>query len=225
MYTQVTDAGLAHLTGLKELRSLILPSRIDGSGLVHLKGLSELRRLCLEGVKLTDKELRHLEALKKLQWVNLRRTDVTREGVARLRKKLPKVEVLSSLPGEQRRDALPEVSPLPCLRRGQPGQGRLVAHAGQLGRALPQPHPSEVGPRSPGVLLHLPLERPEVRLQPALGLLPRRGAAGAAEATGARGPDGGPGRVGAIRPQQVGHRSRPGAEAPSKSRAAEKCIP
>ena len=47
-FTKVTDAGLVHLKGLTNLRSLDLgDTEVTDAGLVHLKGLANPRRLYL----------------------------------------------------------------------------------------------------------------------------------------------------------------------------------
>ena len=53
--TQVTDAGLAHLSKRKDLKELHLRGRrITDAGLVHLSGLTNLERLTLWGSRVTD---------------------------------------------------------------------------------------------------------------------------------------------------------------------------
>ena len=68
--TQVTDAGLAHLRGMKRL--------------VHVDlGLTQI----------TDAGLAHLE-MTKLRRINLAGTRVTEEGVKALKRALPKTEIV-----------------------------------------------------------------------------------------------------------------------------------
>jgi len=51
----VTDAGLVHLGGLAQLKTLHLwKTRVTDAGLQHLKGLTKLDFLCLDGTKVTD---------------------------------------------------------------------------------------------------------------------------------------------------------------------------
>jgi internalin A len=67
-----TDAGLAHLTGLKGLRTLqlgVMPN-IKGPGLQHLRGLP-LETLVLRNTGVTDEHLKHLKALTTLKKVAL----------------------------------------------------------------------------------------------------------------------------------------------------------
>ena len=90
----VTDAGLAHLKGLTELRGLMLTSkRITDAGLAHLKGLSQLRSLSLSNAQVTDAGLVHLKRMSKLETLDLSDTQVTDEGLAHLRG-LPRLQQL-----------------------------------------------------------------------------------------------------------------------------------
>jgi hypothetical protein len=77
--TGVTDAGVAHLRGLKDLRWLRLyredypeawgPNlpRVTDAGLAHLEGLTGLEHLDLMGQAVTDAGLAHLKGLTGLQ--------------------------------------------------------------------------------------------------------------------------------------------------------------
>lgn len=59
--TQVTDAGLAHLQVLTELRELDLGhTQVTDAGLAHLQGLRGLRKLDLVYAKITDAGLAQL---------------------------------------------------------------------------------------------------------------------------------------------------------------------
>jgi len=92
--TQVTDAGLVHLKGLSSLRRLHLERTGAGdAGLAHLKALANLEYLNLYGTKVTDKGLEHLVGLKKLRRIYLWQTKVTDNGTEKLRKALPDLNV------------------------------------------------------------------------------------------------------------------------------------
>ena len=61
--TQITDAGLAHLAGLTELKTLSLDgTQITDAGLVHLKGLKGLEKLDLYSTKVTAAGVKKLQA-------------------------------------------------------------------------------------------------------------------------------------------------------------------
>jgi Leucine-rich repeat (LRR) protein len=84
---KVTGAGLAHLAGLKELRTLYLPyTSVDDSGLAHLKGLTKLQNLYLVGTKVTDAGLKQLSELRNLNVLYLDETTVEDVGLGNLKR-------------------------------------------------------------------------------------------------------------------------------------------
>jgi len=89
--TGITDAGLEHLTGLTNLVTLSLKdTQITDAGLEHLKGLTKLERLLLLSTDITDAGLEHLKGLTNLRSIKLLlRTQVTDEGVKKLKQALP----------------------------------------------------------------------------------------------------------------------------------------
>ncbi len=90
----VTDAGLAHVVGLRELRTLfIVRVPITDAGLAHVEGLPQLKHLALCGVPVTDEGVLQLRGLKKVEHIHLRNTQVTREGVDGLCEVLPDCHV------------------------------------------------------------------------------------------------------------------------------------
>ena len=94
-HTQVTDAGLVHLEGLTQLQTLRLWStRVTDAGLVHLKGLIQLQTLDLHFTRVTDAGLEHIKGLNQLQKLTLPQK-VTNAGIRRLRKTLPKCDILT----------------------------------------------------------------------------------------------------------------------------------
>ena len=87
--TKVTDAGLEHLKGLKQLRALYLwDTHITDAGLKHLKGFKQLQALYLNSTQVTDAGLEHLKGLKQLTILDLGHTQVTDAGVKDLQKAL-----------------------------------------------------------------------------------------------------------------------------------------
>ncbi len=92
--TQVTDAGLAQLKGLTELRWLNLwNTQVTDAGLDHLKGLNGLQLLNLGNTKVGDAGLKRLEGLTALDWLGLEQTGVTDAGVAGLQRALPNCQI------------------------------------------------------------------------------------------------------------------------------------
>jgi hypothetical protein len=84
--SSVTDAWLAHLDGLANLRELDLSGTyITDAGLVHVKGMRRLRNLDLGGTGITDAGLVHLSGLTNLVTLDLRDTHVTKAGVVHLK--------------------------------------------------------------------------------------------------------------------------------------------
>ena len=87
----VTDAGLAKLTGLTELRALRVEgaSGMTDAGLVHLKGLTKLAELDLRGTKVTDAGLPQLLPLQALRHVRFWQSGVTDKGIEEFQKQMP----------------------------------------------------------------------------------------------------------------------------------------
>ena len=77
MDTIVSDADLAHLKGLTNLRKLVLDRCGSDAGLAHLKGLTSLRELSLFQASVSDVGLAHLKGLTNLRTVDLSFTRVS----------------------------------------------------------------------------------------------------------------------------------------------------
>jgi Leucine-rich repeat (LRR) protein len=116
--TQITDAGLEHLSKLTHLKYLFLPGgQITNAGLGHIERLTQLKCLDLWNTKITDVGIEHLKVLRQLvdldlgrtqitdaglnsltdlhelQTLNLQQTKVSDEGVKRLQQALPKCTI------------------------------------------------------------------------------------------------------------------------------------
>lgn len=92
--SKVTDAGLAKVAAMKNLKELHLEgTTIGDAGLDHLKGLAELEYLNLYNTKVTDAGLAKLAGLSKLHALYLWQSGVTKAGVAALKAKLPKTHI------------------------------------------------------------------------------------------------------------------------------------
>ena len=111
--TSVSDAGLVHLAGLTNLKWLWLDNtRVSLDGLAQLKNCQNLEYVGLPGLTsrsklepfplprslhaidlhnehVTDEELKYLYPSQFLKTIDLRNTQVTAEGVARLREAIP----------------------------------------------------------------------------------------------------------------------------------------
>jgi hypothetical protein len=75
---QVTDAGLVHLAGMKNLEFIILEdARVTGSGLSSLHELPRLKRLFLNGAAVTDAGLVNLAGLTALEEIDLTNAKIT----------------------------------------------------------------------------------------------------------------------------------------------------
>ncbi len=84
-HTEVTDAGLKELAGLKSLQTLDLwGSKVTDAGLKELAGLKSLQTLELRNTQVTDAGLKELARLKSLQSLNLWGTKVTDAGLKEL---------------------------------------------------------------------------------------------------------------------------------------------
>ena len=91
---RITDAGLARLRGLGDLRDLNLTgTHITDAGLAHLGDLARLRTLCLNSTGITGEGLRHLEHLPDLQSLWLGGNQVNENGLGHL-ERLARLRVL-----------------------------------------------------------------------------------------------------------------------------------
>lgn len=94
--SKITDAGLAHLKGLKNLRRLHLErTAVTDAGLANLAGLSALEYLNLYGTQVTDAGLQQVRKLPNLKHLYLWQSKVTEAGVESLRKDRPGLVIVS----------------------------------------------------------------------------------------------------------------------------------
>jgi tetratricopeptide (TPR) repeat protein len=92
--SNISDAGLAPLAGLENLEHLnVMMTRVGDIGLAHLKGLKKLRELNLAFTSVTDAGLKHLEGLKSLHSLDIKGTRITAEAVSRLRRARPDLQI------------------------------------------------------------------------------------------------------------------------------------
>ncbi len=82
---KVTDAGLEHVRGLRDLTHLYLQvTRVTDFGLDHVAGLTTLLDLRLNGTLVTDAGLERVKDLPQLTGLSLDKTNVTDQGLANL---------------------------------------------------------------------------------------------------------------------------------------------
>jgi hypothetical protein len=93
--TPVTDAGLASIAGAAGVRMLRLSETgVTDAGLQHLKGMASLESLNLYGTGVTTDGVMALAGLPALKRLYLWQTQVDDAGAARLREKMPGVEIV-----------------------------------------------------------------------------------------------------------------------------------
>jgi hypothetical protein len=86
--SEVSDAGIAHLSGLKKLKCIHCDhSQITDESLRILAGLPRIEELSLQGNRFTDKGRAYLEGKTQLQQLvlGLGETDITDDGIRHLR--------------------------------------------------------------------------------------------------------------------------------------------
>ncbi len=92
--SKVTDAGLASLAGMKNLKKLHLPNTaVTDAGIDALLGLGQLEYLNLFNTKITDVGLAKLEKLPKLKRLFVWQTGATKPAAEALHAKLPEVVI------------------------------------------------------------------------------------------------------------------------------------
>lgn len=92
--SKVTDAGLAHLSGMKNLKKLHLPNTaITDAGIDSLMALTNLEYLNLFNTKITDAGLAKLEKLPGLKRLFVWQTGATKPAAEALHAKLPNLVI------------------------------------------------------------------------------------------------------------------------------------
>ncbi|WP_020473967.1 leucine-rich repeat domain-containing protein [Zavarzinella formosa] len=90
----ISDDGLKQIGELKQLTELVMMSfRFTDDGLKYLASLNQLTSLSVSSPRITDKGLKHLVSLKQLAELDLSLTNVTAEGAKELQMALPKVKI------------------------------------------------------------------------------------------------------------------------------------
>ncbi len=112
--SNITDAGLVHLSGMTRLEWLELTgSKITGLGLASLKEMKRLKRLCLGWTHVDDAGLEVIAGFPQLEILELHQTRVTDAGLVHLRglKNLRKLSVVYTAVTPQAVDELKKAIP------------------------------------------------------------------------------------------------------------------
>jgi len=96
--TRATDVGLGHLKGMTNLTYLAMgyhaaKTDITDAGLVNLAGMKKLETLIIVNAGVTDSGLEFIKKLSNLKRVHLAKTNVTEAGIASLKASLPNCKV------------------------------------------------------------------------------------------------------------------------------------
>lgn len=112
--TSVTDAGLVHLKALTGLAELHLENtRITDKGLAQVKPLKDLTYLNVYGTAVTDAGLDQLSGLANLKSLFVWQTRVTPAGVEKLKKALPKLDIVTGWDLERKEPEKPKETKQP----------------------------------------------------------------------------------------------------------------
>jgi hypothetical protein len=102
---KMTDAGFAHLKGLRDMRKLDLICReIGDAGLANVRGMRRMQDLTIQGGRITDAGLEHLDRMPDLRDVMICRTAVSWGGLKRWMRRHPQVRVAAGLAGPMTAD-------------------------------------------------------------------------------------------------------------------------
>ena len=116
--TQVTDKGLAQLSGMTNLTRLHLENTgITDAGLDAIKGLGQLEYLNLYGTQVTDAGIAKLAGLKNLKKVFLWQSKVTDAGAAKLVAAIPGIDVNTGWKAPQAEPVTLAASPAPAAAK------------------------------------------------------------------------------------------------------------
>jgi hypothetical protein len=137
--TQITDAQLAELAPLTELRELDLRKapNITDAGIVHLRGMIKLEKLNLFRTQLSDAGLPHLADMAVLETLLIGGTRISERGVEQL-SKLPKLRKLSLFDTQVGDSAVPFLQTFPSLEVVLIGRSKIT-DAGQRALQVAKP--------------------------------------------------------------------------------------
>ncbi|HEY2827452.1 MAG TPA: hypothetical protein VGJ04_07605, partial [Pirellulales bacterium] len=95
------DSDLLSINGLSHLKCLRIcaepdTGQITDAGVRHLAGLKNLEILDLNNQPITDESIAVLSRLKTIEFLDLSGTNLTNAGLAKLRTKLPRTRIFSN---------------------------------------------------------------------------------------------------------------------------------
>lgn len=94
--TNISDAALTHLPGIRSLIHLALgKTSITDAGLTEISRCKNLRQLSLYATKVSDRGVDVLAKMRQLEKLNLARTKIGQQGLAKLRRALSSCEITS----------------------------------------------------------------------------------------------------------------------------------
>ncbi|MEC5126329.1 c-type cytochrome domain-containing protein [Verrucomicrobiales bacterium BCK34] len=161
--TKVTDKGLAHLAGMKNLERLHLENTaITDAGLDSLKELTNLEYLNLYNTGITDAGLAKLSGLKKLKKLFVWQSKVTDAGAAKFAAAIPGVDVNTGW-----KEPKAEPVKLAAAAPAKPTTPAPTAPAKPA--AKPAPKPATPAPTTPAPKPATPAPKPAPKPAPAGG--------------------------------------------------------
>ncbi|MBW2058218.1 MAG: hypothetical protein JRJ26_12055 [Deltaproteobacteria bacterium] len=90
----ITDSGIEYLAGLSRLEILNLSNtRLTDAGMVHIAGLTNLRKLFLNRTGISDNSVPHILKLRNLERLDITGTRITHSGRRQIRNGIPGIEL------------------------------------------------------------------------------------------------------------------------------------
>ncbi len=92
--TAITHRGLAHLAELTQLQSLDLSeNNIRDGGAQHLSKMAGLKTISLNDTRIGNESARHLLGFEKMIYLNIKRTFITEEWIAKMIESMPYAKI------------------------------------------------------------------------------------------------------------------------------------
>ncbi len=148
--TQVTDKGLAHLSGMTALTRLHLENTAVGdAGLDALKGLGQLEYLNLYGTQVTDAGLEKLSGLKNLKKLFVWQSKVTDAGATKLAAAIPGIDINTGWKEAQAQPAVLAANTAPAAAPAAPAPAKPAPPAPAAAPAPAAPAPAKPATPAP----------------------------------------------------------------------------